>query len=95
MNKAWNFKAQLLDVSDFMFDPNSNEIETLVSQSVTPSKNRNAAQFFEQFWVRLTQTKIEQRVTDCDPFDNLKHSTWFAFSKMEMRANEMLTRVKV
>lgn len=69
--------------------------EALVSQSVTPSENRNAARFFEQFRFQLTQTKIEQRVTDCHPFDNLKHSTGFAFSKMEMRANEMLTRVKV
>ena len=68
-------QVQVADISDFMFDLSENEIEALVLQSVTPSKNRNAARFPEQFRSQLTQSKNEQPVTNCDRFAMLAKVT--------------------
>jgi len=65
--------VQVADISDFMFELSENEIEALVSQSVTPSKNRNAARFPEQF--HLAQSENEQPVTDCGRFAMLAKAT--------------------
>lgn len=56
---------------------------------------RNLARFPEQFRFQLTQSENEQLVTDCDRFANLKHSTWFAFSRMETSDIAMLAKVTV
>ena len=86
-------QVQVADISGCMFDLSENEFEVLVSQSVTPSENRNAARLPEQFRFQLTQSENEQRVTDCDRFANLKHSRWFAFPRMEISHITMLARV--
>jgi hypothetical protein len=81
----------------FMFELTEEQVEALASQSVIPAKKRNVARFPEQF--QIMQSENEQLVTDCDQFASLKYSTTlryaFTFSKMEMRAIEMLVRVKV
>lgn len=87
--------VQVADISDFMFELSENEIGALVSQSVTPSKNRNVTRFPEQFRFQLTQSENEQLVTDCDQLASLQYSKWFAFPRMEMSAITMLAKVMV
>ena len=65
-------------VAQFPWKSNRTLIEKIkaqVSQSVTPSKNRNEARFPEQFRFQLTQTEIEQSVTNCDRFAMLAKVT--------------------
>lgn len=87
--------VQVADISDFMFELREDETEAPVSQSVTPSKNRNVTRFPEQFRLQFTQSENEQLVTICDQFANLKHPKWCAFSRMEMSAVTMLAKVMV
>ncbi|MBF0121683.1 MAG: hypothetical protein HQK79_22860 [Desulfobacterales bacterium] len=61
----------------------------------------NIKRFPQKFRFQLTYSEKDESVTNCDRFKAFKHLTlkdlgkkWFAFSKIEFSAAEMLIKVK-